>query len=64
MKPRPSADTMVAMPQPIMVPETMRMRVSSGRLSRPPDDQRPADHGSEHDQDVLDAEERGLDRSR
>ncbi len=36
MKPRPSADTMVAMPQPIMVPETMRMRVSSGRLSRRP----------------------------
>ena len=36
MKPMPSAEIMVAMPQPIIVPETIAMRVPSGRLSRRP----------------------------
>ena len=33
MNPRPSAEIMVATPQPIMVPLSIAMRVSSGRLS-------------------------------
>jgi hypothetical protein len=36
MKPMPRAEIMVATPQPIIVPETIRMRVSSGRLSSRP----------------------------
>ena len=34
MNPRPSDEIIVAMPQPIIVPDTMAMRVSSDRLSK------------------------------